>query len=98
MRPHAEYLAKLARAMRRAHESAADYAMRHDDAAATANEALAILRAEFMWRFELLRSGPRKPVLIVPEPIPPGTIIPLSVERLTEALPAINYAPPGDAS
>lgn len=66
-----EYLVKIARAMRRALQRAANYAMRHDDTAEAANEALAILRAELLWRFELLRSGPRKPTLIVPEPLLP---------------------------
>jgi hypothetical protein len=79
-----EYLAKLARAMRRALKRAVDYAMRHDDAAKAANEALEILRAELLWRFELLRSGPRKPIPIVPEPIPPFTVNTLSVERRTK--------------
>jgi len=70
-----EYLAKLARAMRRKLKRAVDYAMRHDDPAAAANEALAILHAELLWRFELLRSRQRQPVLIVPEPLPPCTSV-----------------------
>jgi hypothetical protein len=61
---------KLAQAMRRALKRAADYAMRHGNAAEAANEALAMLRAEFVWRFELLRSRQRQPVLIVPAPLP----------------------------
>jgi hypothetical protein len=68
--------AKLAQAMRRALKRAANYAMRHDNAAEAANEALALLRAEFVWRFELLRSRQRQPVLIVPKPLPPVTVIP----------------------
>ena len=67
--------AKLAQAMRRALKRAANYAMRHDNAAEAANEALALLRAEFVWRFELLRSRQRQPVLIVPEPLLPVTVI-----------------------
>jgi len=51
--------AKLAQAMRRALKRAANYAMRHDNAAEAANEALALLRSEFVWRFELLRSRQR---------------------------------------
>ncbi len=39
-----------------------------------ANAALAMLRAEFLWRFELLRSRQRQPILIVPEPLLPATI------------------------
>ena len=70
--------AKLAQAMRRALKRAADYAMRHDNAAEAANEALALLRSEFVWRFELLRSRQRQPVLIVPKPLPPDTVIPCS--------------------
>ena len=68
-----ENLAKLARAMRRALKRAANYAMRHDNAAEAANQALALLRAEFVWRFELLRSRQRQPALIVPKPMPPVT-------------------------
>ena len=67
--------AKLAQAMRRALKRAANYAMRHDNAAEAANEALALLRAEFVWRFELLRSRQRQPALIVPMPLPPVTVI-----------------------
>ena len=67
--------AKLAQAMRRALKRAADYAMRHDNAAEAANEALALLRAELVWRFELLRSRQRQPALIVPKPLPPVTVI-----------------------
>ena len=70
-----EDLAKLARAMRRALKRAASYAMCHDNAAEAANEALALLRAEFVWRFELLRTRQRQPVLIVPEPLLPVTVI-----------------------
>jgi hypothetical protein len=70
-----EERAKLARAMRRALKRAASYAMRYDNAAEAANEALALLRAEFVWRFELLRSRQRQPVLIVPEPLLPVTVI-----------------------
>jgi hypothetical protein len=70
-----EDLAKLAQAMRRALKRVADYAMRHDNAAEAANEALALLRAEFAWRFELLRSRQRQPALIVPMPLPPVTVI-----------------------
>jgi len=69
-----EYLAKLACAMRRALKRAADHAMRHDDAAAAANEALALLHAEFVWRFELLRSRQRQPVLTVPAPLPSAAV------------------------
>ena len=68
--------AKLAQAMRRALKRAANYAMRHDNAAEAANEALALLRAEFLWRFELLRSRQRQPVLIVPEPLAAVPVIP----------------------
>ena len=68
--------AKLAQAMRRALKRAANYAMRHDNAAEAANEALALLRAEFVWRFELLRSRQRQPVLIVPGPLPAVTVLP----------------------
>ena len=68
--------AKLAQAMRRALKRAANYAMRHDNAAEAANEALALLRAEFVWRFDLLRSRQRQPALIVPKPLPPVTVIP----------------------
>lgn len=68
-------LAQLVRAMRRALRRAADYAMRQDNAAEAANEALALLRAEFVWRFELLRSRQRQPALIVPEPLLPVTVI-----------------------
>jgi hypothetical protein len=71
-----EGLVKLAQAMRRALKRAADYAMRHDNAAEAANEALALLRAEFLWRFELLRSRQRQPVLIVPEPLAAVPVIP----------------------
>lgn len=63
--------AQLVQAMRRALKRAANYAMRLDNAAEAANEALAILRAEFVWRFDLLRSRQRQPILIVPEPLPP---------------------------
>jgi hypothetical protein len=49
--------------------------MCHDNAAEAANEALALLRAELVWRFELLRSRQRQPVLIVPEPLLPVTVI-----------------------
>lgn len=69
-----DYQVELALAMRRALKRAADYAMQHDDAAAAANEALAILRAELLWRFELLRSRQRQPTLIVPEPLPTATV------------------------
>ncbi len=62
---------QLARAMRRALKRAANYAMRQDNAAEAANEALALLRAELVWRFDLLRSRQRQPVLIDPEPLPP---------------------------
>lgn len=72
---HAE-LAKLTQAMRRALKRAANYAMRHDNVAEAANEALALLRAELVWRFELLRSRQRQPILIVPEPLPLVTVIP----------------------
>jgi hypothetical protein len=65
-----EDLAQLAQAMRRALKRAANYAMRQDNAAEAANEALAILRAELIWRFDLLRSRQRQPDLIVPEPLP----------------------------
>ncbi len=68
-------LAQLVRAMRRALRRAADYAMRQDNAAEAANEALALLRAEFVWRFELLRSRQRQPVLIAPEPLLPVSVI-----------------------
>ena len=71
-----EDLAKLARALRRALKRAANYAMRQDNAAEAANEALALLRAEFVWRFELLRSRQRQPVLIVPGPLPAVTVLP----------------------
>ena len=67
-----EYHVKFARAMRRALRRAANYVMRHGDPAAAANEALVALRAEFLWRFELLRSRHRQPVLIVPAPLPPS--------------------------
>ena len=70
-----EDLAKLAQAMRRALKRAANYAMRHDNAAEAANEALALLRAEFVWRFDLLRSRQRQPALIVPKPLPPVTVV-----------------------
>ncbi|HMF12795.1 MAG TPA: hypothetical protein VKE94_10830 [Gemmataceae bacterium] len=70
-----EDLAKLAQAMRRALKRVANYAMRHDNAAEAANEALALLRAEFVWRFDLLRSRQRQPALIVPKPLPPVTVI-----------------------
>lgn len=68
-----DYQVQIARALRRALRRVADYAMLHDDAAAAANEALLLLRAEFLYRFELLRSSKRQPVLIVPHPIPPAT-------------------------
>lgn len=68
-----DYQVKIARAMRQALKRAADYAMRYDDAAEAANEALLLLRAEFLWRFDLLRSRQRQPTLIVPEPLPPST-------------------------
>jgi hypothetical protein len=64
-------LAQPARAMRRALKRAANYAMRQDNTAEAANEALALLRAELVWRFELLRSRQRQPLLITPEPLPP---------------------------
>ncbi len=67
--------AKLAQALRRALKRAANYALRHDNAAEAANEALALLRAEFVWRFDLLRSRQRQPVLIVPKPLPTVTVI-----------------------
>jgi hypothetical protein len=70
-----EERAKRAQAMRRALKRAASYAMCHDNAAEAANEALALLRAEFVWRFELLRSRQRQPALIVPEPLLPVTVI-----------------------
>ncbi|HEY7326764.1 MAG TPA: hypothetical protein VH592_03945 [Gemmataceae bacterium] len=70
-----EDLTKFALAMRRALKRVADYAMRHDNAAEAANEALALLRAEFVWRFDLLRSRQRQPVLIVPKPLSPVTVI-----------------------
>jgi hypothetical protein len=70
-----EDLANLAQALRRALKRAADYAMRHENAAVAANKALALLRAEFVWRFELLRSRQRQPGLIVPKPLPPVTDI-----------------------
>jgi hypothetical protein len=63
------------RALRRALKRAADYAMRHDDPAAAANEALLMLRAELEWRFELTRSRQRRPALIAPEPLPPATTV-----------------------
>ncbi len=69
-----DYQVELARAMRRALKCAVDYAMRHDDATVAANEALAMLRAEFLWRFELLRSRQRQPALIVPQPLPTTTV------------------------
>jgi hypothetical protein len=65
-----EYQAKLAHAMRRALKRAADYAMRQDDAVASANLAIAQLHAEFLWRFEILRSRQRQPDLIVPDHLP----------------------------
>ena len=68
-------LAKLAQALRRALKRVANYAMRHDNAAEAANEALALLRAEFVWRFELLRSRQCQPALIVPKPLPTVTVI-----------------------
>ena len=71
-----EERAKRAQAMRRALKRAASYAMCHDNAAEAANEALALLRAEFVWRFELLRSRQRQPALIVPGPLPAVTVLP----------------------
>lgn len=68
-----EYLVNIARAMRQALQHAANYAMRHDNPAVAANEALEILRAELLWRFELLRSRQRQPNVIVPEPLSPAT-------------------------
>lgn len=62
-------LAKPARALHRAVKRVAALAMRHDDAAAAANEALALLRCELLYRFELLASRQRQPDLIVPEPL-----------------------------
>ena len=44
-------------------------------AAEAANEALGLLHAEFLWRFELLRSRQRQPSLIIPEPLPPSAAI-----------------------
>jgi hypothetical protein len=54
------------RALRRAVKRAADAAMRCGDLAEAANAALALLRAELLWRFELLRSAQRQPPLIGP--------------------------------
>ena len=62
---------EVAQAMRLALKRAVDYAMRHPDAVQAANEAMRLLRSEFLWRFELLRSRQRQPVLIVPEPLLP---------------------------
>jgi hypothetical protein len=62
-------------ALRRALKHAADIAMLEDDAAEAANKAMALLRAEFLWRFELLRSRQRQPVLIVPEPLTPTATV-----------------------
>lgn len=59
------------RALRRAVKRIADAAMRCADTAAAGNEALATLRAELVYRFDLLRSRQRQPALIDPEPLPP---------------------------
>lgn len=71
--PHGndEYLVKIARAMRRALQRAANYAIRHDDPVAGANEALEILQAELLWRFEILGYRQQQHLLIVPAPLPP---------------------------
>ena len=53
-----------------------------DDAVEGANAAIAMLRAEFLWRFELLRSRQRQPDLIVPEPLPMDATVIQSNARL----------------
>jgi hypothetical protein len=57
------------RALQRAVNRAADAAMRCQNRVAAANAALRALRAEFLWRFELLRSRRQQPTLIDPEPL-----------------------------
>src|SRR4051812_31438426 len=57
--------------LRRALQNCADTVMLSDDAVEAANEALAALRAELVYRFDLLRSRQRQPALIDPAPLPP---------------------------
>jgi hypothetical protein len=57
-------------ALRQAGRLAADAAMRCADAGEAANFALAALRSEFEFRFELIRQR-RRPALIEPEPLLP---------------------------